>query len=537
LKDADTMKAAIRSSLRWLPWFVGRIPVPIHVKLFAAFLAIAVLLISLGLVGLQVLASANERAEELGILEQKVAAYRQLQNSITLQLFHSASAFSASGAVALDDTSRQIRQSGYDFDRLKYVTRDEGAILNRIEADYSRFIATVLRVVELVQQGRVEDAQALHLGEARNLADSLLRLTNELVNRTEAAVVKTIDDNQDDYVTSRWAVVTFASGSITLALGLGYGIAFSIIGPIKGMDWRLRQVAAGDFSGHVSVANRDELGALAANVNQMNDELGRLYRDLRAANRHKSEFLANMSHELRTPLNAIIGFSEVLSERIFGELNEKQDEYIRDILSSGTHLLSLINDVLDLSKVEAGRMDLDSGPLSLVEALQNALSMVREQAARRGVNVSLEIAPELDLVEADERKLKQVVFNLLSNAVKFTPSGGNVFVVACASSGQLTVLVRDTGIGIAPEDQERVFEEFQQADRVYGTEQQGTGLGLAIAKRFVELHGGRIWVDSLPGQGSMFTFTLPEAVPPRIDRHNPSAAGQQPLEPSSAGHE
>ena len=230
---------------------------------------------------------------------------------------------------------------------------------------------------------------------------------------------------------------------------------------------------------------------------------------LEIASRHKSEFLATMSHELRTPLNAIIGFSEVLLQQMFGPLNPKQAEYLDDVLSSGRHLLGLINDILDLSKIEAGRMELDVDTFSLVEALQNGVTMVRERAARHGIALSLDVAAGVDLVEADPRKVKQVLFNLLSNAVKFTPDGGRVDVSAARANGDIVVNVRDTGIGISPEDQERIFEEFQQARRQTERSREGTGLGLSLAKRFVELHGGKIWVESLPGKGSTFTFTLP----------------------------
>jgi signal transduction histidine kinase len=232
-------------------------------------------------------------------------------------------------------------------------------------------------------------------------------------------------------------------------------------------------------------------------------------RQLEIANQHKSEFLANMSHELRTPLNAIIGFSEVLLERMFGELNEKQDDYLKDIFSSGKHLLSLINDILDLSKIEAGRMELDVENFDVPAALDNALTLVRERAQRHGITLGLEVDPGLCEMRADERKFKQILLNLLTNAVKFTPDGGKVEVRARQADGVLQVAVADNGIGIAAADQAAVFEEFRQVGRHYTNKQEGTGLGLALTKRFVELHGGALTLDSEPGKGSTFTFTLP----------------------------
>ena len=248
--------------------------------------------------------------------------------------------------------------------------------------------------------------------------------------------------------------------------------------------------------------------ALAIQNARLFREIADKSRQLEAASRHKSEFLANMSHELRTPLNAIIGFSEVLAERMFGDVNAKQAEYLQDILESGRHLLSLINDILDLSKIEAGHMELEVADFDLPSAIDNALILVRERATRRGITLASTIDERLGMIRGDERKVKQILLNLLSNALKFTPEGGRIDVGAGRHDEVAEVSVADTGIGIAPADQEAVFEEFRQV----GTAErkaEGTGLGLALTRKFVELHGGKIWVQSEPGRGSTFTFTLP----------------------------
>jgi signal transduction histidine kinase len=237
-------------------------------------------------------------------------------------------------------------------------------------------------------------------------------------------------------------------------------------------------------------------------------------RQIEAANRHKSEFLANMSHELRTPLNAIIGFSEVLGERMFGELNEKQAEYTEDILTSGRHLLSLINEILDLSKVEAGLMELEVAKFDLPLAIDNARTFVRERATKHGINLNVTVDERLGDFVGDERKIKQILLNLLSNAVKFTPEGGRIGINAKQADGSVEISVSDTGIGIAPEDQAKIFEEFRQVGGDYAHKSEGTGLGLTLAKKFVELHGGKIWVESEVGKGSTFSFTLPERSSP-----------------------
>ena len=234
--------------------------------------------------------------------------------------------------------------------------------------------------------------------------------------------------------------------------------------------------------------------------------------EIQEATETKSQFLANMSHELRTPLNAIIGFSEILSDKTFGELNEKQSKYTHNVLTSGRHLLQLINDILDLSKVEAGKSELEPSGMNIKSLLENSLIMIKEKALNHGIKLDSHISPEvMDLeIFADERKLKQIMFNLLSNAAKFTPDGGTITTSARRDGEDLMVGVADTGIGIKPEDQERVFSEFEQVDSTYARQQQGTGLGLALTRKLIELHGGRIWVESEgEGKGSTFTFVIP----------------------------
>jgi len=270
------------------------------------------------------------------------------------------------------------------------------------------------------------------------------------------------------------------------------GIIFSI-----GLGFRMRALR-GEFT-------RD----LEIKVVERTAELVATQRQLEAANRHKSDFLAHMSHELRTPLNSIIGFSEVLREKMFGEVNEKQADYLKDIHDSGRHLLSLINDILDLAKIEAGRMDLEVSTFDLPSAIGNAVTLVRERAQRQGVKLGTDIDSRLGAFDADERKLKQILINLLSNAVKFTPEGGRVDVSARLDTGKVEIAVRDTGAGISAGDQALLFQEFSQVGSDFTRKGEGTGLGLALSKRFVELHGGSIWVESTPGKGSTFAFTLP----------------------------
>ena len=319
----------------WLTRLVARVPATVHAKLLASFLAIVVLLLIVGAVGLRALSDVNRRAEDMVKLQRKIAAYRQLQHDTTGQLYAVASTLLVPDERTLEATLRRLNQFGYDLDRLQFVARDEVELLGQVREDYDQFIKVVTRVIELIRAGKAAEGRELQQSQAGPLADRLERLTNELVNKAEADMVAGIEATEKSYTFSRSVVIGFAVGSIGLALVLGYAISWSVIGPVRQMDARLRDIAAGDFGGQLQIVNRDELGVLAANLNRMNRELGRLYQQLEAASRHKSEFLANMSHELRTPLNAIIGFSEVLHERMFGELNDKQAEYVQDIVASG----------------------------------------------------------------------------------------------------------------------------------------------------------------------------------------------------------
>jgi len=339
------------------------------------------------------------------------------------------------------------------------------------------------------------------------------------------------------YVTPR-ALVTLTCAAIAVVCAVGLSLAFGVPNWRVELPESLRNLVlvvgtcallgtAAFWLGHTRVTLADMIGSLEESERSLERKVLERTAQLEAsqvalaaardeallANQHKSAFLANMSHELRTPLNAIIGFSEALLAKLFGEMNPKQAEYLQDIHASGQHLLALINDILDLSKIEAGKLELVPSRVHLPTAIANALLLVHERAAHRGVTLSSEIDPGLGEIEADERKLKQVLINLLGNAVKFTDAGGAVTVRAARTDdGGSRVEVRDTGIGIAPEHHELIFEEFRQvADST--RKQEGTGLGLALVKRLVVLHGGKAWVQSALGQGSTFCFTIPGVLP------------------------
>jgi signal transduction histidine kinase len=505
---------------------VGHLPLKVHTKLLIALVGIALLVVAVGLVGLRVLGDSDERVARLGALQQRANEFTRIERdtrNIRLLLNENpGSEFyrvnprirplgREENDVAIDQAALAalVRLGpALQVDSLGFVpTPAEEVVLREIDATRVRLSAVIEHIVDVGIEGAPDERQRGLRNDALHLATRLYQSAGELAGSTRAATEDEIAENASSYTNQRNLFIGVAIGALALALLLSLVLSWSVIGPIQRIDSQVAAIASGDFSGRVDVGNRDELGALAANVNRMNDELDRLYRELEAASKHKSDFLASMSHELRTPLNAIIGFAQALRERMFGELNPKQEEYLDDILSSARHLLSLINDVLDLSKVEAGQVELEVAAFPLVDVLESGVVMVRERALDEDVRIALWADPEM-VVEADERRVRQVLFNLLSNAVKFTPSGGLVDVTAAQVNGEVRVAVTDTGPGIAAEDQHRIFEEFQQTE--LGIEQQdGTGLGLALSKRLVELHGGRIWVDSEPGKGSTFVFTLP----------------------------
>jgi signal transduction histidine kinase len=510
---------------------VQRTPSGVQSKLLIALLGAVVLLVVVGVLGIRAIAESNDRAESLRVLQQRATAYRALQADVEqvqqllglraggpdLQKFVPPAATPTGDALASLDTTIATAITrlgpGGDVANLGFeVPPSERASLDRIALDDTRLTDALGRIAALDRAGATTQASQLQGTDIDPLKNDLISLTDGLVAGTTAATNALIVANQTAFVDTERTFVAVAVLSVVLAIVLGYALSWSVIGPIKRMEARLAAIASGDFSGHVDVPNRDELGALATNINQMNDQLGSVYKELESASRHKSEFLANMSHELRTPLNAIIGFSEVLREEMAGPLNASQRQYVEDVLEAGQHLLSLINDILDLAKVEAGRMELALVDVSILDTLESGLTMHEARASRNAITLNLTIDPDVGAVRADERKVRQVVFNLLSNAVKFTPSGGRVDVSARRHDGVVEIAIADTGVGISPADQERIFEEFRQAGEPGSPSPEGTGLGLTLSKRFVELHGGRLWVQSELGAGTTFRFTLPSQV-------------------------
>jgi signal transduction histidine kinase len=512
---------------------VGRVRLPLGAKLLIGFALVTSLVAVAVVLGLVALGQSNSRSRQLQRLQQR-AVYVQLLLTEATQLkqtidyrLNSSSTPRLRRDLPVADlwyASAQDQAIGNEFTRLCLDSGLECGIPPprlplTLGAISPSLLDKVHGAISLFYQvssayGYAQGPVHPRIVRADRWAASFARQLAVLTQQTRARADALVAADRRSYRHSQDLLIGVGAGSLALALMLVLLLTWSLVTPLRRTQVRLSEIAGGDFSEHVVVPNRDEIGALAADVNRMNDELRRLYGELETASRHKSDFLATMSHELRTPLNAIIGFSEVLHEQMFGELNERQLAYIDDVLEAGRHLLSLINDVLDLAKIEAGRMELELSEVAVPAVLRSAVSMHSERAGRSGIELNLSTEPDEITVTADERRLRQIVFNLLSNAVKFTPPDGRIDVFARLDDGQVEIAVADTGPGIAAQDLETIFEEFEQTSE--GMQAEGTGLGLPLSRKLVELHGGRLWAESTPGHGSTFRFTLPvrqEAAP------------------------
>jgi signal transduction histidine kinase/DNA-binding NarL/FixJ family response regulator len=504
--------------LRPLVDLVSRVPARVQVKLLAAFLTIVVLLIVMGAVGLQVLSGVNQRTDELNRLQRKIEAYRQVQHDITSQLYSVSSAFLSPDELTLSSTLRQLNQFGYNIDRLQFVAKDEVELLDQFRQDHDRFTNLVSQVVESIRAGRAAEARELQLAQAVPLADHLERLTNQLVNKAETEMVTGIELSNQAYVTSQWMVVGFASGSIALALILGYAISWSLIGPVTKVGSRLDQIAAGEFSQRIEVVNRDELGTLAANVNRMSEELGHLYQQLEAANLAKSRFLAAASHDLRQPLHALNLFvTQLRSEKDQAE----KIRLIEQINVATGAMNDLFNALLDISKLDAGVLAPTISQFPIDQLLKRIgmtfAATAREKALR------LRIISNDAWIRTDFILLERILLNLVSNALRYTVKGG--VVVGCRRRPNLLrIEVWDTGVGVPENQRENIFREFYRLGTAEQDRGHGLGLGLAIVDRLCRLLGHPIELTSAVGRGSRFAVSLPLATPRPVAQPSPAAA-------------
>ena len=403
---------------------VSRAPLGVRAKLLVAFATIAILLVAVAALGLRVIGQSNARIETLGTLQLRAATYQDLQTQaqqlrqlLALRVAADANVDtylggSAAGqpggrrwilidsaiATALSQFGPATNESRFGF----VPPPADEVVLEQIRREYRRFTNTLREITTLDRVGSTSKGKPF-LTVATDTNNNLGALTDSLAATTRAEASMLIAESRTSYADSRDLFVAVGGASILLAIFLGFVLSRSLVGPIQLTEARLAEIAEGDFSKHVVVRNRDELGALAVNLNRMNDELRGLYDELETVSRHKSEFLANVSHELRTPLNAIIGFSELLEQQLVGELNEQQLVYVGDVIEAGRHQLALINDILDLSKVEAGKMELDRSDFSLRDTLETGLTMHADGARRADITLALALDPdEIDAVRRRE---------------------------------------------------------------------------------------------------------------------------------------
>jgi signal transduction histidine kinase len=509
---------------------VARIRASVHSKLLGAFLLIALLLIAMGAMSLQAIASVVRQTRLLEQARERVEAARQIEHALGLQMNFTKNALLVRDDATIESMFRENNRFQGMFDRLEAgALGDQRETIRSIRSAQDQVMATVARIAGLIRENKTEEAMALHLNEGYPLYREIETLVTRVV-RNEEAEMGRLREGMD--VVNRYAirlVIGIAAASIFLALVLGFVISWSFILPVRAADGFLGRVAKGEFGGSIDVPNRDEFGALAERMNHMSGELHRLYDDqrraahqlrllnaeLERASKAKSDFLASMSHELRTPMNAILGFTEMIRDDIYGEVPEAILEPIADIHTCGKQLLGLINNVLDLSKIEAGRMDLALGDYVVEDVVTTVKVSLRSLAATKGLDLLVTVPEDAPLCFGDGKRLTQCLINLAGNALKFTREG-RVEIRVEVHGDELIFAVADTGIGIPAHQVGDIFEEFQQADVTVSREFGGTGLGLSITKKLVELHGGRIWVESEEGKGSTFFFRIPVRVQERV---------------------
>ncbi len=504
----------------WLSDPMARLHARIGTKLLVAFLSVTLLMLILGALGLGALFDANERTKRIIVLQKRSDSYQQFQvimfdlDSLYAHVFTG----HREGTVNIGGASAPVEKSEDMMDALGGVRRIMRRNADLIAAESNRIDGLVLAVTDLNKTARLfrrtfEDGNrdaALEMLR-RDISPKIGAVNAELHTitsalGTEMRELASISDGE--YEASRRWLTLFSFVAVGSALLLGYTISSSIIRPVQKIRTSLREVADGNFETDLKVENRDELGELAQSVRTMAAKLGQAYGELEAANQHKSQLLANMSHELRTPMNSILGYTELIQDGIYGEPPEKIADALGRIDANGKNLLALINDVLDISKIEAGQMELQIDTYKMDDVVSSVLGTIEPLAAEKSLTVKSDIQERMPTGTGDAARLRQVVLNIVGNAVKFTQQG-SVSISAKAENGQFTVLVTETGAGISEADQMSIFHEFQQADNTSTRASGGTGLGLSISKRMIEMHGGRIWVDSNLGTGSTFGFEVP----------------------------
>jgi signal transduction histidine kinase len=515
------------SPLGGLVGWVARIRTSVHTKLLCGFLLIALLIVAVSAISLQIMAAMGRHSRSLDEAHERVHWSQQIEHALALQMHYTAMALVRQDEAAVAQILRENNRFNNTLARIEGAAPpDERTLIEQIRAAQDDAMAVVADIANSIREGKIDDAR--HALTTRE--EPLYRTIDGLVRQVVAAEQARMGSLRASAIAadrrSRFVMGGFAVLTIGLAMFFGFVISWSFILPVRRANEFLGEVAAGNFGVTVSIPNRDEFGALAENMNRMSGDLQRLDEQQRAAafelrslnerlaqaSRAKSEFLASMSHELRTPLNAILGFTELILDDLYGEVPPSLREPLVDVQTNGRHLLRLINDVLDLSKIEAGRMELALGDYVVNDVLETVRASLRSLASEKGLDFAVSAPADLPLAHGDGKRIAQCLVNLAGNAIKFTKEG-RVEIAAERRGDTLVYRVTDTGIGIPQDQLDHVFAEFRQVDATISREYGGTGLGLSITKKFVELHGGRVWVESTLGTGSTFSFAVPVRIP------------------------
>jgi signal transduction histidine kinase len=520
---APPVLVLLASPLGALVRAVARIRASVHVKLLAGFLLITLLFIAMTAVSLRMVAETARQTDLLDQAHERVGWSRQIEHALAMQMHFTSMALLAQADGSVSLILRENNRFNDTLARLETAApSEELALIQAIRGAQEDAMATVADIANAVRDRRLADAMTALRTRQEPTYQKIEGLVGSLVAAEETRMASLRDSIAAARARSLRLMAGFAVAAVVVALIGGFVISWSFILPVREAHVFLSEVAEGRFGGTIVVPNRDEFGALAERMNWMSHELHRLDDEQRVAaetlrglnerlalaSRAKSEFLANMSHELRTPLNAILGFTEIMLDELYGEVPGSLREPLIDIQTNGRHLLRLINDVLDLSKIEAGRLELGVSEYSVQEIVDVVHASLKSLAFEKGLTFGARVPPEIPPARGDGRRLTQCLLNLAGNALKFTRQG-RVEIDVRLDDGWLTYRVTDTGIGIPKEEVENIFAEFRQVDTTITREYGGTGLGLSITKRLVEMHGGRIGVESELGKGSTFFFTVP----------------------------
>jgi signal transduction histidine kinase len=512
-----------RTPLGRLVGWVARVRASVHTKLLVAFLVITALFIAMAAVSLDTIARTAAQSRKMHEAHERVEWSQQIDHALARQMHLTALALVLRDEASVARILRENNRFNATLARREVVaTEEERGLIQQIRGRQDGVMTTVADIANAIRDGNLDEASSGLLDRQERAYQDIEALVARLVEVENRHMLELKEAVETSNFRSIVLTACFAALAIILALLCGFVISWSCLLPLREAQEFLAAVSAGNFTARIAVPNRDEFGDQAARMNRMSDEIGRLVDEqrlaantlrelngrLEQASRAKSEFLASMSHELRTPMNAILGFTEMVRDNLYGEVPAGLQEPLADIQTNGRHLLGLINDVLDLSKIEAGRMDLLLQEYAVLDVVESVRASLRSLAAERGLEFITRVPAEVPIAYGDAKRLTQCLMNLAGNALKFTRQG-RVEIAVDQEGDELIYRVTDTGIGIAKEDLAKVFDEFRQVDGAATREFGGTGLGLSITKRFIEMHGGRIGVESELGRGSSFWFAVP----------------------------